>query len=249
MVCENRPHRHKARMADVFYEAVQRIHDVYNDDASKIWEGCPNSAAVVCRFLQFKGAGCVWQSSSRQVSIFLLPNTAGVKIATMAANLLVKDYQVEMADYCSIDISPDAHVRHIFHRLGLTSSEDNPERTIYKARELHHAIRGSSMWRAGKLEGSTAIQRIRTARAVRCPAAALCARRWGCPPLPVTALFSHSGVLRCRGNDSLPSRHPQNFFTGISPARDEWRTLAASPSLSNARCGRTNSRRVATPYG
>lgn len=120
-------------MAVVFYEALQRIHDVYNDDASEIWEGCPNSAAVVCRFLQFKGAG--------------------VKIATMAANLLVRDYHVEMADYCSIDISPDAHVRRTFHRLGLTPSEGNPEMTICKARELHPRYPGIidvACWEIGK---------------------------------------------------------------------------------------------------
>lgn len=44
-------------------------------------------------------------------------------------------------------------------------------------------------------------------------------------------------------------RDTPDLFIGISPAHDEWQILAASPSLSNARCGRTNSRRVATPYG
>lgn len=130
---KNRPHRYNARMADVFYEAVQRIHDVYNDDASKIWDDCPNSAAVVYRFLQFKGAG--------------------VKIATMAANLLVRDYHVEMADYCSIDISPDAHVRRIFHRLGLTPSEGDPEMMIYEARELYPRYPGIidvACWEIGR---------------------------------------------------------------------------------------------------
>lgn len=34
---ENRPHRYNAKMADVFYDALQRIHDAYNDDASEIW--------------------------------------------------------------------------------------------------------------------------------------------------------------------------------------------------------------------
>lgn len=130
---DNRPHRYNTTMAVVFYEALQRIHDVYNDDASEIWEGCPNSAAVVCRFLQFKGAG--------------------VKIATMAANLLVRDYHVEMADCCSIDISPDAHVRRIFHRLGLIPREDNLEMTIYKARELYPCYPGIidvACWEIGR---------------------------------------------------------------------------------------------------
>lgn len=130
---ENRPHRFNVVMSDVFYEAVRRIHNEYNDDASKIWKGCPNSAAVVCRFLQFRGAG--------------------VKIATMAANLLVRDYQVEMADYSSIDISPDAHVRRIFHRLGLIPNENDLGMTIYKARELYPCYPGIidvACWEIGR---------------------------------------------------------------------------------------------------
>lgn len=76
-----------------------------------------------------------------------------MKIATMAANLLVRDYHVEMADYCSIDISPDAHVRRIFHRLGLIPREDNLEMTICRARELcprYPGIVDVARWEIGR---------------------------------------------------------------------------------------------------
>ena len=129
----NRPHRYNAEMARVFYEAVQRIHGEYGDDASAIWSGCPSSAEVVYRFLQFRGAG--------------------IKIATMAANILARDYHVDLKDYYSIDISPDIQVKRIFHRLGLVPNEAKTEMVIYKARELNPEFPGVidlACWEIGR---------------------------------------------------------------------------------------------------
>lgn len=119
---EKHPHRFNVKMAEVFYEGVQRIHNQYDDDASKIWSDKPRSATAVYRFLQFKGAG--------------------IKIATMAVNILARDYHVELADHYSLDISPDVHVKRVFYRLGLTSEEDDREAVIYKARELNPEFPG-----------------------------------------------------------------------------------------------------------
>lgn len=103
-------------MSEVFYSAIQRIKDEYEGDASRIWKGRPSSAEVVYRFLQFKGAG--------------------PKIATMAANILARDYKVEFSDYYSIDISVDVHVFRVFRRLGLCRPNASLEEVIYKARAL-----------------------------------------------------------------------------------------------------------------
>ena len=66
-------HRYFKTMSEVFYHAVQRIVSEYDGHAERIWTGRPSSAEVVYRFLQFDGAG--------------------PKIATMATNILARDYK------------------------------------------------------------------------------------------------------------------------------------------------------------
>lgn len=130
---KNHPHRFNSDMADVFHEAIQRIHTDYNDDASQIWEGKPASATVVTRFRQFKGAG--------------------EKIAAMAAIILNRDYDIEFEDYTYIDVPPDTHVCRIFYRLRLTQDENDKSAVIYKARELNPAYPGiidSICWEVGR---------------------------------------------------------------------------------------------------
>jgi endonuclease III len=107
----------KEIMADIFYAAIQMIDEKYFGDASRIWQDRPSSAGIVRRFLEFKGAG--------------------PKIATMAANILVRDFKIPVSDKYSIDISPDVHVRRSFERLGLIREGASVEELIYTARELN----------------------------------------------------------------------------------------------------------------
>ena len=126
-------HRFVSQMAKTFFLAIQRIANQYCGDASRIWRGRPSSATLVRRFLEFQGAG--------------------PKIATMAANILVRDFKVPVSDTYSIDISPDRHVRRVLFRVGLAREEASNEELIYVARELHPTYPGIfdlSVWEIGR---------------------------------------------------------------------------------------------------
>lgn len=125
-------HRFNSDLGECFYEAVQRIKIIYNGDASKIWSNNPSSAAVVYRFLCFKGVG--------------------IKIATMAANILSRGFRINFSDMSAIDISPDTHVCRVLYRLGLIENEDRVA-AIYKAKEINPSFPGLidlACWKIGR---------------------------------------------------------------------------------------------------
>lgn len=129
----NTLHRFNDTMAEVFYLAVQDIKNKYDGDASRIWSNNPSSAKVVYEFLQFKGSG--------------------KKIATMAANILARQFKITFSDYYSIDISPDVHILRVMRRTGLVSPDADLDSVIYKARELNPDFPGVidfSCWEIGR---------------------------------------------------------------------------------------------------
>lgn len=109
--------RYPNNKAKYFYNAILRIHEYYDDDASQIWANKPSSSKVVRNFLGFMGVG--------------------VKIATMAANILAREFKIEFQDKRCIDISPDVHVMRVFSRLGLISKDAKIEEMVYCARQLY----------------------------------------------------------------------------------------------------------------
>jgi endonuclease III len=119
---ENNLHRFNNEMASIFYAGVQDIKIKYDGFVSNIWLNRPSSALVVYRFLEFKGCG--------------------IKIATMAANILARQYKIEFSDYYSIDVSPDTHVMRVMKRMGYVPAESSREMVIYKARELYPEFPG-----------------------------------------------------------------------------------------------------------
>lgn len=126
-------HRFNDIMADVFYNGVIYIKNNYHGDAAKIWNNNPSSSAVVYRFLEFKGSG--------------------IKISTMAANILARQFRVPFSDYYSIDISPDIHIIRVMKRMGFVPYNANNEMVIYKARELNPEFPGIidfSCWEIGR---------------------------------------------------------------------------------------------------
>lgn len=130
---DHKLHRFNDVMATVFHNAVRKIADEYSQDASKIWRGNPSSAAVVYRFLQFDGVG--------------------PKIATMATNILARDFKIPMSDYYSIDVSTDVHILRVLRRSGLVSRNADADSVVYKARELNPEFPGIidfSCWEIGR---------------------------------------------------------------------------------------------------
>ncbi|MBU0894658.1 MAG: iron-sulfur cluster loop [Nanoarchaeota archaeon] len=126
-------HRFNDEMAENFYLAIQKIHKDYDNDASNIWKGNQKSATIVRRFLEFRGMG--------------------VKIATMTANILARNFKIPMEDYICIDISPDVHIKRVFKRIGYIGEDSSNDELLYKARELNPIYPGIfdlSCWEIGR---------------------------------------------------------------------------------------------------
>jgi endonuclease III len=129
----NRLHRFNDTMASVFHDAVLQIKNRYAGNAAKIWNNNPSSSAVVYKFLEFKGSG--------------------IKISTMAANILARQFRIPFSDHYSIDISPDVHIIRVMKRMGFVPADANNDMVIYKARELNPEFPGIidfSCWEIGR---------------------------------------------------------------------------------------------------
>ncbi len=115
--------------------AIRHIGDRYGGDASRIWADGSSGAAVVRRFLAFDGVG--------------------PKIATMAANILIRDFNVALG-VPKPDIPVDTHVLRVFERLGLlrilehselrSTRDKQQHRLQLRARELNPEWPGELDW-------------------------------------------------------------------------------------------------------
>ena len=146
-------HRYPKVMSENLYAAIQRIKNEFHGNAANIWTGRPSSATIVRRFLEFEGVG--------------------QKIATMAANILVRDFRIDVSDRYSIDISVDVQVRRVFARMGFVPEHANAEYIIYRARELHPEYPGIFdlvLWELGRT-----VCRPKRPACEQCPWAQLCA--------------------------------------------------------------------------
>ena len=114
---KNRFHRFNDIMAKIFYSAIRKIKENYNGDASKIWEGEVSAAEVIRKFLEFDGVG--------------------QKIASMAANILVREFKIPLKHLSAIDISTDTHVIRMMKKLGFAPENASKEYIIFRAREFY----------------------------------------------------------------------------------------------------------------
>ena len=120
-------------MGDRLYSAIQRIHNVYGDNASRIWAGAPSSSTIERRFHDFDGAG--------------------PKIASMATNILARSFSIPMSDRSGIDISVDSHLLRVFPRLGFAEEGANAETLRSAARALNPEYPGIfdvALWDLGR---------------------------------------------------------------------------------------------------
>ena len=131
---KNTLHRFNASMSEIFYKAIKKIKDDYDSDASLIWTGGNSSAEIIYRFLCFDGCG--------------------VKIASMAANLLHRIFGIRYTDYSALDISPDIHIRRVLYRIGLIEKMDDTNLVIYRAKSIcpeYPGILDECCWDMGRL--------------------------------------------------------------------------------------------------
>lgn len=120
-------------MSQNLFMAIERISTHYNGNASEIWKNEPSSAQVILNFLGFRGIE--------------------QKIATMAANILAREFKIPFSDYYSIDVSVDVHLRRVFTRLDLIKENATVEEIIYCARALHPQFPGlmdHPTWQIGR---------------------------------------------------------------------------------------------------
>ena len=156
-------HRFNTMMAQAIYSAVQDIHNKWNDDASNMWKGKQSSAQVIYNFYKFK--------------------RVGIKIATMAANILSREYGIELGDYSAIDISPDVHVKRAMYRLGfrpykedIVLADIDPTMVVYRAKSLNPSFPGL-MDLAFYNIGSKGICQNRKCNAGICPFGKICKKQ------------------------------------------------------------------------
>lgn len=119
---EKKFHRFNDIMAKRFYLAIKKIHEEYDDDASSIWNNSISAAEVIRKFLEFEGVG--------------------QKIASMATNILVRQYKIPLKDLSAIDISTDTHVIRMMKKLGFAPEKASREYIIFRAREFYPSYPG-----------------------------------------------------------------------------------------------------------
>jgi len=115
-------HQMTTEMSVNVYEAIRLIDDKYAGNAARIWSDSPPSGELISRFLEFRGIG--------------------PRIANTGANILARQFRIHLADYYSIDISLDSHVKRVFQRLGLVPEQASNEQVVFKARALHPEFPG-----------------------------------------------------------------------------------------------------------
>jgi uncharacterized HhH-GPD family protein len=108
-------HRYYKTMAGNIKDACLQVIERYDGNAENIWNDEPRTDDLQRRFESFNGIG--------------------QKKASMATNILVRDFGIPVKDRKGIDVSYDIHIRRVFTRTGL--AEDDEYEIINTARQLN----------------------------------------------------------------------------------------------------------------
>lgn len=125
-------HRFPKTMALRMKGACRLVLDKYSGKTENLWNDNPSSAELHKRFEEFNGVG--------------------QKKASMAANILVRDFGICVKDKTGIDISYDIHIRRVFLRAGLVN-KDEMRIMVEMARKLNPEYPGildSPCWEIGR---------------------------------------------------------------------------------------------------
>ena len=115
-------HRFPKTMALRIKKACRHLVEKYDGRAENIWNDNPKSDDLYRRFKKFEGIG--------------------QKKASMAMNILARDFGIKLKDKRSIDISHDIHIRKVFLRTGLVK-KDEMNLMIKTARKLNPEYPGA----------------------------------------------------------------------------------------------------------
>ncbi len=119
-------------MASWIISAARKVNREYYGRADNIWNDNPLTSDLQNRFNSFEGIS--------------------QKKASMATNILARDFRIPVRHYSGVDISVDQHVIRVFNRLGLTEDPSGAD-IVERARELHPDFPGEldlPVWEVGR---------------------------------------------------------------------------------------------------
>jgi len=127
-------HRYRRKVPSWLIQASKQLVEKYDGNPKKIWDDKPRADDLQRRFDEFEGIG--------------------QKKASMATNILVRDYGIHVrgVDHSGIDVSSDVHVRRVFLRSGLIN-KDSVEASLQAARRLNPKYPGEldlPAWHIGR---------------------------------------------------------------------------------------------------
>ncbi|MCK5476316.1 MAG: iron-sulfur cluster loop [Candidatus Aenigmarchaeota archaeon] len=106
---------HPLKMARQTINAAKLIVKKYNGNA-EIWSDLPRCKDLEYRFKEFDGFG--------------------QKKASMAVNILMRKWNIDLIDKSGIDVSYDVHIGKVFYRTGIIERNEKEE-AIFTARQLN----------------------------------------------------------------------------------------------------------------